>query len=252
MQRSNTYVIIFSLVLTIILGGLLSLASEGLKPAQKKAEEFANKRQILRAVLDTDILDDIISVYNSQISSFVVDAQGQVIETDENGNKIIAEDIDIGREFKKDPDERLYPVYTYRTQENPDQIDAYIFAAYGNGLWNKIWGFIALETDMNTISGVVFDHLGETAGLGARITEKELHARYKGKKIFDAEGNLESVNMLKGENNRPESLDEHHINGISGATLTTNGVNKMIIEYINYYQPFIDNYKKENAGVASL
>ena len=58
--------------------------------------------------------------------------------------------------------------------------------------------------------------------------------------------------MLKRENNRPESLDEHHINGISGATLTANGVNKMIIEYINYYQPFIAKYKKENAGVASL
>ena len=252
MQRSNTYVIIFSLVLSIILGGLLSLASVGLKPAQMKAEEFAHKRQILRAVLDTDMLDDIVSVYDNQISSFVVDAQGQIVETDEKGNKIIAEDIDIGKEFKKDPSERVYPIYTYRTQENPDDIEAYIFAAYGNGLWNNIWGFIALETDMNTISGVVFDHVGETAGLGARITEKEIQARYKGKKMFDDNGNLESVSMLKRENNPPESLDEHHINGISGATLTANGINRMIIEYINYYQPFIDKYKKENAGVASL
>ncbi len=108
MQRSNTYVILFSLVLTIILGGLLSLASVGLRPAQKKAEEFAKKRQILSAVLDIEQVPDIVTEYNSRISSYIVDANGEIVEQNSpTGELLKAEDLDIEKEFKKDPADRL-------------------------------------------------------------------------------------------------------------------------------------------------
>lgn len=253
MQRSNTYVILFSLVLTIILGGLLSLASVGLRPAQKKAEEFAKKRQILSAVMDIDQLPDIVAVYNNRIASFIVDAGGNRIDiSGPTGDPLRAEDIDIEKEFKKPTQERRYPVYGYHTEGNPDQIEAYILAVYGKGLWNDIWGYIALDTDMNTVAGIVLDHKGETAGLGARITEKGVQERYKGKKIFGTDGEILSVNMLKGENNKSELLDAHNINGMSGATITGKGVNKMLKEYLNCYLPFIDKMKDESTGVVSL
>jgi len=246
-------VILFSLALTIVLGGLLSLASVGLRPAQKKAEEFAKKRQILSAVQDIKQLSDIVSVYNSRISSFIVNANGEMVEeTNQNGQPLIAEDLDNEKEFKKPPEDRLYPVYKYHVEGNPDQIEAYIFALYGKGLWNDIWGYIALETDINTIAGIVFDHKGETAGLGARITENEVLARYKGKKVFDANGEIVAVSMLKGENNKPVLLDEHHINGLSGATITAKGVNYMMVDYINCYLPFIGKLKQEDTGAVSM
>jgi Na+-transporting NADH:ubiquinone oxidoreductase subunit C len=246
-------VILFSLVLTIVLGGLLSLASVGLRPAQKKAEEFAKKRQILSAVQDTKQLNDIVSVYNSRISSFIVNANGEMVEeTNQNGQPLVAEDLDIEKEFKKPPEDRLYPVYKYHLEGYPDQIEAYILALYGKGLWNDIWGYVALETDMNTIAGIVFDHKGETAGLGSRITETEIQARYKGGKIFDENGVIVAVSMLKGENNRPANLDEHHINGLSGATITAKGVNHMMVDYLNCYLPFIEKLKQEATGAVSM
>lgn len=253
MQRSNTYVILFSLVLTIILGGLLSLASEGLRPAQKKAEEFAKKRQILSAVLDIEQVPDIVSVYNSRISSYIVDANGELVEQNgPTGETLRAEDLDIEKEFKKAPDQRLYPVYKFHAEGTPDDTEAYILALYGKGLWNDIWGYVALEPDMNTVAGIVFDHKGETAGLGARITEKQIQERYKGKKIFDASGEIVSVNMLKGENNKPASIDDHNINGMSGATITAKGVNYMMIDYLNCYLPLIENLKKGESGAVSM
>ena len=253
MQRSNTYIIIFSLALTVILGGLLSLASEGLRPAQKKAEEFAKKRQILSAVLDIKELEDIVAEYNSRISSFIVDANGELVEpTGPTGAMMKAEDVDIEKEFKKSAEERLYPVYRFHSKENPDVTEAYILALYGKGLWNDIWGYIALETDMNTVAGIVFDHKGETAGLGARITEKGVQERYKGKKIFADGGEVLSVNMLKGENNKPEALDDHNINGLSGATITAKGVNYMMIDYLNCYLPLIGKLKDDDAGFVSM
>jgi len=246
-------VILFSLALTVILGGLLSLASEGLRPAQKKAEEFAKKRQILSAVQDIKQLIDIVSVYNSQISSFIVNANGESVEVnDKSGSPLKAEDIDIEKEFKKPAEDRLYPVYKYHLEGNPDQIEAYILALYGKGLWNDIWGYIALETDMNTVAGIVFDHKGETAGLGARITEKGILERYKGKKIFDVSGDIAAVSMLKGENNKPALLDDHNINGMSGATITAKGVNYMLIDYLNCYLPLIEKLKSEDKAVISM
>jgi Na+-transporting NADH:ubiquinone oxidoreductase subunit C len=252
-QRSNTYVILFSLALTVILGGLLSLASEGLRPAQKKAEEFAKKRQILSAVQDIKILPDIVAEYNKRISSYIVNADGEPVEVNDNAGKPLkAEDIDIEKEFKKPAEERLYPVYKYHLEGNPDQIEAYILALYGKGLWNDIWGYIALETDMNTVAGIVFDHKGETAGLGSRITEQGVQERYKGKKIFDAGGEIASVNMLKSENNKQSVLDDHNINGLSGATITAKGINNMLIDYLNCYLPLIEKLKSGDKVAISM
>jgi Na+-transporting NADH:ubiquinone oxidoreductase subunit C len=232
---------------------LLSLASEGLRPAQKKAEEFAKKRQILSAVQDIKQLPDIVAEYNNRISSFIVNAKGEPIEVNDNtGKTMMAEDIDIEKEHKKPAEERFYPVYKYHIEGDPDQIEAYIIALYGKGLWNDIWGYIALETDMNTVAGIVFDHKGETAGLGARITEDGVLERYKGKKIFDTSGEIASVNMLKSEYNKPALLDDHNINGLSGATITAKGVNYMLIDYLNCYLPFIEKLKSGDKVEVSM
>jgi len=105
---------------------------------------------------------------------------------------------------------------------------------------------------MNTVAGIVLDHKGETAGLGARITEKGVQERYKGKEIFGASSEIASINMLKGENNKPALLDEHNINGMSGATITAKGVNYMLKDYLNCYLPLIEKLKEEEAGVVSM
>lgn len=252
MQRSNTYIVIFSLVLTIILGGLLSLASVGLRPAQKKAEELATKRQILSAVMEVDPKANILPIFDERITSIVVDINGNLIEKDESGNPIDPSGVELERQFKKKPEERMYPVFMFHDKDNPENITAYIFAFYGNGLWDKIWGYVALDVDMNSIIGAVFDHKGETPGLGARITEKLVQERFKGKKVFDDQGQLTSVSFLKGENNPPAALDDHHVNGLSGATITGKGVNRMLKSYFENYLPYIDKIRQMDQKVTRL
>jgi len=253
-QQSNTYVIIFTAVLTIVLGGLLSVVNQGLKPIQQRSIEIDTKKQILGAVVQTGEMSkkEILGYYNETIKSIVVDINGEIVEKDEEGKDIVAEDVDIAKNYKKKPEERMFPVFIYHSEGAPEDIQSYIFPVYGNGLWGPIWGYVALETDLNTVKGAVFDHETETPGLGARITSGEVQERYEGKKIYDDEGNLQAVVMLKGESNPDDMLDEHHINGLSGATITAKGVTEMLKSYLNHYQAYINKVKGDAKNVAAL
>lgn len=243
MQQSNTYVITFAAITTVIIGGLLALAATGLKDAQNAAQEKDTKSKILGAVMTIEKNADVLQIFGQRIKGYVVDANGDLKEKDEKGNALVADKLDVGREYKKAANERLFPVYEFRSETNPDEIEAYILPVYGNGLWDKIWGYIALDKNLEVIKGVTFDHKAETPGLGARISDADIQERYKDKKIFDAEGKLLAVTMLKSE--KGNKLDDHTVDGMSGATMTAKGLNAMLKNYLSYYQPFFEkNLKK--------
>ena len=242
MQQSNAYIILFTAGLTIVVGGLLSLASQGLAPAQKKSIELDTKSQILSSVMDRNELaqlskDEILAMYDERINSLVVDINGEQVMKDEKGNDMVAEEVDILKNYKKDPADRYYPVFKY-SKNGSGSVDAYILPLYGAGLWDKIWGYVALQGDLNTIAGASFDHKQETPGLGARISTPEIQQRYVGKKIKDGSGDIVSVMMVKGEGNT--GLSEHEVDGMSGATITGRGVNAMLENYLKYYKAYFD------------
>jgi len=252
-RQSNTYIIVFSAILTIILGGLLSGASVILKPFQDKQIELDTKKKILGAVMDISNIKDsneILALYDKRVKSIVVDIKGVPLEKDAKGNPMIAEKIDFQKnnnKYKYNPEDRPYPVFMFINEAG--KVEAYIFPMFGAGLWDWISGFIALEADLNTVKGVAFDHKSETPGLGARITSEVITSRYVGKKVFDANGALQSVSMVKGEKGLP--LDDHHVDGMSGATLTGKGVNAMLKNYLGFYQTYIERVKSE-AGATTL
>lgn len=238
MQRSNTYVIIFSVILTIVLGGLLSLTSVGLKPLQDKQVELDTKKKILGAVITLDENlkpDEILKMYDERVQSILVDVNGNEIKD----AGITAEKVDIGKNHKIAPEDRKFPVFKYSNEKG--ELEAYILPMFGAGLWDWISGYVALDKDLNTVRGVAFDHKGETPGLGARITEEGVKSRYKGKTIFEG-SELVSVKMVKGEGN--SGLNEHQVDGMSGATMTAKGVNAMLNSYLGFYQSFIDKNRK--------
>jgi Na+-transporting NADH:ubiquinone oxidoreductase subunit C len=166
----------------------------------------------------------------------VIDYQGNVQEGVE------ASKIEIAKEYKKKPEERILPVYEFKSEADSNKVENVVLPVYGYGLWNNIWGFVALKSDLNTIQGVTFAHAGETPGLGARITSEEIQERYKGKSIFEANA-LVSVMMMKGEG-LDYSNDPHHVDGMSGATLTGKGVNNMLKDYLTCYENYIKKGKK--------
>ncbi len=245
MRQSNGYVILFTAIMTIVVGGLLSWTSQVLAPAQKISIELDTKTQILGAVQELKEGDDILAIYKKRIKSLAVDINGNEITTNKKGGAMVAEEINISKNYKKDPKDRIYPVFMYVNEHDSTKVDAYILPIYGAGLWDKIWGFAALDSDLETIVGVAFDHKAETPGLGARIKDAEVRSRYIGKKVFDTSGVLMSVSMVKGEGNA--NLTDHEVDGLSGATLTAKGVNNMMTQYLTSYQAYFQKIKAKAA-----
>ncbi len=252
MRQSNTYIIVFSLILTAVLGGLLSGVSQVLGPTQKKAQDLDTKKQILGAVMPMDDIkkmesEAILELYSQVITSEVADFRGDLITTNEKGGPMVAEEVNIEKNYKKAAEERQYPIFKYHQPGQADQVEAYIVPVYGAGLWDAIWGFMALETNLESIKGITFGHKGETPGLGARITEAEVQGRFSGKTFVDTNGNVVEMQMIKGENNPQSKLGPHKIDGLSGATLTANGVNDMMNAYYGYYQNYFNKHVRNNA-----
>ena len=213
MRQSNLYIVIYAGVLTIVCGGLLALASEGLKEKQQFNIDMEQKKNILSTVIAIEEGVDINQLYAKRVKAFVVDFQGNVKEG------MQPKDVNLAAEYKKPREQRLLPVYEFKNETDSSKTDYVVLPVYGYGLWNNIWGFVALKSDLNTVQGVKFQHAGETPGLGARIeSDEEVQNRYKGKTIFDQD-KLVSVTMMKGEGN-DYSNNPHRVDGMSGATLT--------------------------------
>ena len=111
--------------------------------------------------------------------------------------------IKLNKELKKNPDQQRFPIYIAKVEEN----NYYIIPLRGAGLWDAIWGYIALKDDKSTIKGAVFDHKSETAGLGAEITQDWFQNRFIDEKVMDINGNLVGINVSK-TNNDPKDLDK--------------------------------------------
>ena len=133
-------------------------------------------------------------------------------------------------------------MFIYNTDDNQK---FYIVSVGGKGLWDEIWGNIALESDLNTIAGASFDHKGETPGLGAEIKDNPAFPKmFKGKKLFNEEGQYVSVQSAKtGAKGSP-----HYVDGISGATVTAVGVGDMMVNGIALYLPYFKKEGEANGG----
>lgn len=243
MRQSNTYVVLYAAAITVVCGVLLAVTAYGLKPRQMENIELERKKNILAAVGIKE--GDFASIYQQRVKSYVVDYSGKVLEGKEVTSIVVAE------EYKKPVEERLFPVYEIKDANNTEQTNNYVMPIYGFGLWNNIWGYVALEKDLSTIAGISMDHAGETAGLGARIATEEIQTRFVGKKIYNATGTFVAVKIMKGENGGGDrsleayANEPHKVDGMSGATLTGNGVNDMLVNYLGGYNNFIQSLNKK-------
>ena len=168
------------------------------------------------------IVNKAETLYNKYIVEELSLVTGGKIDSDSD-----AFELELNNELKKPLAEQRFPLYV----ANVEGVKSYVVPLRGAGLWNAIWGYIALKEDKNTIQGAVFDHVGETAGLGAEITQQWFQDRFVGEKVFDTDGNLVGINVSK-TNNDPKDLDkdDHEVDAISGATITGDGVTDMIKE----------------------
>ena len=204
-MHSNKYTFLYAIGFTSIVAAVLAVAATALYPRQKINIDQAKRKAILQSVMDVNE-ETLEQDYNEFITEVVVNVNGEEVEG------AMAFDVDIVKESKKEPADRLLPMFIYDDGSRKN----YIVPMTGNGLWNAISAFLALEEDVTTIYGVVFDHVAETPGLGAEITTDRFQDQYKGKKIANTSGDFATVTVLKGVGN-DVSGNVHEVDGISGA-----------------------------------
>jgi Na+-transporting NADH:ubiquinone oxidoreductase subunit C len=237
---SNLYIFVFSSAMVIVVAALLSFVAEELKPMQERNVELEKKTDILRSVNMTEGMDEaqdrdvfIEERFSSFISeSYVVNSEGEVQE----GLDAFEVTKDLKAEIDKPAEERNLPVFIFETSEGDKN---YIIPVRGKGLWGPIWGYVAIENDFSTISGTVFDHAKETPGLGAEIKESWFQAKFVGKKIFNEQGEFTSINVVKGG---ADPNDPHSVDGVSGGTITSVGLEDMLVDCLS---PYITFFKQQ-------
>lgn len=236
-KNSTSYIITFAVILITITALLLSLLATGLKKMQKANVDNEKRVFILSAAGEFTMeqagkksKSEIEEIYFNKISSYVIDAKGNVLED------LNAFDLDVVKEFRatsRNPELRRYALFTYNGESTK-----YIIPMAGNGLWGPVWAYVALKSDKNTIDGVVFDHKSETPGLGAEITEKWFRDMFtkNTKQIVDEKGVYRSVDLVKGKDTKGS---KHEVDAIAGSTITSKGVAKMLQEsfkpYVEYW-----------------
>jgi len=238
MNRSNLYIFTYASVMVIIVAAILSLAATGLKPLQEKNEEIAKKLDILNtvgkgmAVAEAESKNDYVEAeYDKFITeSFVIKSTGERIEG------VDAFGVDLKKENVKAVEDRTLPVYMCTHADGSQNV---IFPVQGKGLWGPLWGYVALNEDLISIAGVVFDHKGETPGLGAEINTDMFQDQFKGKKIFDSSGSFTSIMVNKA--GIPET--ENSVDAISGGTITSKGLEDMLFDCLSVYETFINKQK---------
>ena len=239
MARGRRYTLAFAAIVCIVASTLVSLLAVGLKEKKDLNAEIDRKGKILIAlglrdeVENAKSSDEFLRLYERSITSVLVDKNGEILP----GKTA---------EALQNPLEE-FPVYI---RKEGDQLTAIAVPVSGKGLWSTLYGYFALESDLNTVKGITFYQHGETPGLGGEIEKEWFQANFVGKKILDAEAQLVSVEVIRGKVDQVVTNAErklHSVDGISGATITSRGVTQLLKHWLGVYEPFLQ--KARNRGL---
>ena len=226
-RDSNIYTIVYASVMVILVAFGLAFTSQSLRSYQKKNEDIDKMKQILRSVRVQATAENAETIYKEMIKeSFLVDENGSKVDGD-------AFSADVVKSFAK----KTFPVFVATV----DGQTKYIFCLQGTGLWGPLWGYMSLNDDKNTVFGTDFSHAGETPGLGAEIVQLAFSNQFQDKKLFNESGEFKSIAVVK-QGKTAEGQD--YVDGISGGTITSQGVNKMIFDSMSGYLKFLTSQKQ--------
>ncbi|MBO6536872.1 MAG: NADH:ubiquinone reductase (Na(+)-transporting) subunit C [Balneolaceae bacterium] len=225
--NSNGYTFGFAAIMVVVVAASLSAVATSLKPMQDKNVELEKMQNILSSIQIEVTRDEAAEVYQDYILEELVVSEGSLVQG------VDAFNVDMAKEIRLENDERNAPLYV----AEKDGKTFYVIPLRGAGLWGPIWGYISLEEDLNTVYGAVFDHKAETPGLGAEIKYPIFTEQFRGKKILDDQGNFLGIDVRKGG-----SSTDYEVDGISGGTITSDGVELMILDCLKSYFPFLKEY----------
>jgi Na+-transporting NADH:ubiquinone oxidoreductase subunit C len=241
-KESNLYTFTFAIIMVLVVGTILALTSEVLQP--RKQQNAKDKKMI--DILSAIGVDVNRSAAKEKYAKYIVDEtiinnKGDVIEGS-------AFDIDVLFQYRDktlSPEDFQYPFYT----AEKDNQTFFIVPMAGTGLWGPVWGFVALEQDYETVYGAAFDHKAETPGLGAEINTASFEAPFKGKKIKNYLGEFVSIEVKKGG---AEEGNIHQVDGITGGTITSDGVSDMLFNTLQVYNNYFSKINSVNDTTVQL
>jgi Na+-transporting NADH:ubiquinone oxidoreductase subunit C len=241
-KETNGYTFGFAIALVAVVGTVLALLAMGLKPMKDRNAEVKKQMEILSALMDLDAAGINRQNAPEEFKKFINLEEAVVL--DMNGNVkegVEAFDVDIQTEYKDKTlaeKDKNYPLFVAKK----DGKTQYVIPVIGKGLWGPIWGNICLDEDMATIVGASFGHKGETPGLGAEIQQKFFIDRWIGEKITDESGAFLKFEVVKdGTGSKlPQKVD-----GITGGTITSKGVEEMANRCLSVYANYFKNLKNQ-------
>jgi Na+-transporting NADH:ubiquinone oxidoreductase subunit C len=227
-MRSNTYTLVFTSIVTIVLGFFLALAADGLRDLQDLNVENDMKKNILLSLGfkpgdETPwSSDDIQKLFEENIEALVLDASGQRTEKDP-------------KEIDTEKDVEFLPIYLKKIGED---VGGYAIPIAGKGLWSTLFGYFAIEPDGRTVKGITFYKHGETPGLGGEVDKAWFQQNFIGKRFVDENDQLLGIHVIKGKVQSDDQEAYHKVDGISGATMTGKGLEYFLKDDLAKYEPF--------------
>ncbi len=240
--NSNTYTILYAAIMVVVVAFLLAFVSSALRDTQDKNVELDKKKQILASLNIRGIDNEKVEAKYAEVveADMIIKADGSVVNDGKDKDKAAF------RLANNDISSASLPVYRCRV----DGELKYVIPMTGRGLWGGLWGYISVNSDMNTIYGAYFSHESETAGLGALIAEQKFQELFRGKTIFTAGDSVE-VALTVVKNGKVETGKEsYQVDGITGATLTSNGVADMLRDGLGQYVTFLNQERSRNTKCA--
>lgn len=248
-------------VLCVVCSVLVSAAAVGLRPRQETNKNRYQKKNILIAagLYDEDDDDDAIDELFKNIETRVIDLEtGEEVPADRiepasYDQRLAAKDPERSVEIPNEDDiagigrrEKYSKVYLVKG--GGGALEKIILPVYGKGLWSTLYGFIALEADLNTIAGLTFYEHKETPGLGGEVESEVWKAKWAGKLLYDESDNLQ-IEVVKGAVTPDSPKAIYQVDGLSGATITSRGVSNLIRYWIgDAFEPFLDRLEVQAPG----
>ena len=246
----NSYTILFAIGMVVVVGALLAFTAASLEPSITENKRIEKQQNILYAmgVNENDessanfvSTGDAPELFNKYIKKQLVIADGSSTE-DEKAYLI---DIKKEKSAAKDPSySRKLPLFV----GEKDNKTFYVAPIYGKGLWDAIWGYVALDENM-VVQGAYFDHKGETPGLGANIKQRFFMDDFIGEHLLSETGVFKGITVAKG-NADPKNMNktDNEVDAIAGATITGDGVTAMIKSDLKLYKPYFDSLKNQKTN----
>jgi Na+-transporting NADH:ubiquinone oxidoreductase subunit C len=241
----NSYTLLFAVGMVAVVGSVLAFSASSLKDKIAENKRIETQQNILYALgVNENDGSSAVFVSKNKVATFFdqyvtkqLVLQGDQVVEDDQAYLI---DVKAEKERSKSPDySRKLPLFV----GEKDGKTLYVAPIRGKGLWDAIWGFVALDENM-VVQGAYFDHKGETPGLGANIKERYFMDDFIGEHLLDANGAFKGIQVAKG-NADPKNIDkmDNQVDAIAGATITGDGVTAMIKADLSLYTSFFKALK---------